>query len=723
MASSSSNTPNSAPQTEDNPITFARFVAGRLERFQAPINDLEYLAISHVWGDPSLLEPRDIPGIEGKVLCTPEKAEYIEHELPKKVGTKPFWMDILTVDQTNKGAVTAITKSIPLLFRNASCTIVLRECDGFYDCCREAVEGFDDYGSFVDKMISHHPSHDSHVRVESYLQRLWTLEECLLSRTVQFTVGSNSRWLLRVPLLDASAPAHENLDSPQDAKDKDDPANAWYKSQVDTQIICDSLYTLACVFTGADEPDILAFLRAYINCSTIKKPSANQMDKAMDIFDGNLRTFHLSSPRASTKPRDYVLATMPQFPWYSVPTDAKKMSFGEIFQDLHTQASARGHGFAFKIFTSMIDATAKDDPERAWLPSLNLPEPQCLGDFLKLMGGRMPKSAVDDNGPLHLTTQVRVREWLKNESPNTVLDAISNTMSLCSQHFDESHRAGELSKYGNFPSLSWDLDDIDAMRFGWLRMGDRNVVRTLEEGEGTYLVYGSGWDYHEQPDFLYEDFIEIHNDTAQEPGHPQTPSNSGQSIPLLQYARKVLDHMWSAHEKSSMSNVAQKEDWGHFRREMYARWPEPLIRAIMLLTGLVGCGLGLSAATWANRYFVPVYVGLGKTVAVGLIARHVRSPPSERRELRQFFSVGRHHPSSTNGTKGSDNLIVNPETGLAVGLLPDFLPKVAVSDEVYAQRMADLYHGFAEVLPNNDVRILHLPFLVPKKKEEAAQES
>jgi hypothetical protein len=196
MASSSSAPPNRAAQPEDSAITFARFVAGRLERFQASINNLEYLAISHVWGDPALLESREIPGIEGKVLCTPEKAEYIRHELPKKVGTKPFWMDILTVDQTNKSAVTAITKSIPSLFRNASCTIVLRERDGFYDCCRETVEGFENYESFLRKMVSHHRAHEGHVRVESYLQRLWTLEECLLSRRVQFTVGPNSKYIL-----------------------------------------------------------------------------------------------------------------------------------------------------------------------------------------------------------------------------------------------------------------------------------------------------------------------------------------------------------------------------------------------------------------------------------------------------------------------------------------------------------------------------------------------
>lgn len=463
------------------------------------------------------------------------------------------------------------------------------------------------------------------------------------------------------------------------------------------------------MFTGSNKPDIVAFLRAYINCSTIDKPSSNQMDNAMDIFDGNLRVFHLTSPRASTKPRDYVLATMPQFPWYTVPIDAKKMSFGEIFQDLHMQASASGHGFASKILTSMTDATAMDDPEHAWLPSLKLPEPQCLGDFLKLMGGRMPETAVGENSPLHITTKVAVREWLKGESSNTVLEAISNTMTLCSQYFDESHRAGELSKYGNFPSLSWDLDDADAMYFGWVRIGDRNAIRVLEEGENTYVVHGGGWDYHEQPDSLYELFDEI----SPEPAHPQAPSNPGRSEPLLQYARKVLDHMWSGHGDS---NKAQKSDWEHFRREMHAAWPEPLIRALMLLAGLVGCGLGLSAAAWANRYFVPVYVGFGKNVVIGLMARHMRSPPNERKELLHFWSVGRHLPS-TPGTKGKDILLVNPETRLAVGLLPDFLPNVPVSDEVYAQRMAELYHGLAQVQPNNTVKIPYLQLSALTKKE------
>lgn len=684
-----------------------------MERFEAPIQGLEYLAISHVWGNPSLLAPRDIAGIEGRVLCTPEKAKYIEQELPKMVGSKPFWMDILTVNQTDKDAVTAITGFIPALFRNASCTIVLRECDGFYDCCREAVQGFGDYRSFLEKMIPHHRAHQGHVRVESYLQRLWTLQECLLSATVQFTISSNGKWQLQCSSCDGSGVSDRYSDTPRELKGADNAATAWYQSQVDTQIICDSLYTLACVFTGADESDISAFLQAYINCATIKKPAANQMDKAVDIHEGNLRLFNLSSPRASTKHRDYVLATMPQFSWYTVPINAKAMSFGDIFQDLYAQASARGHGFAFKILNSMTNATIKTDQERAWLPSSHQPEPQCLGDFLKLMGGAMAESAGPESGPLHITTRVAVREWVKKDNPNTVFGAISNTMTLCRQYFEESHRAGELSKYGNYPSLEWDLDDAEAMRFGWMRMGNRNAVRLVSEGEDTHLVYGGGWDYHEQPDAIFQALHETSEDESPWPGHTHSPPAPEQSEPLLQHARKVLDHMWSGHGDA---NMAQKSDWRIYKQEMYPQWPEPLIRALMLLTGLMGCGLGLSAAAWANRYFVPVYVHFHSKTLIGLMARHTRSSPSDRGEIRQFWSVGRHHPS-TPGTKGKDILLVDPETKLAVGLLPDFLPNMPVTDEVYAERMANLYHGFSKVFPNNSVGILHLRLSALKRAE------
>jgi hypothetical protein len=179
----------SASEEEAPLIKFARFVNGTLELFEARTDKLEYVAFSHVWGD---WKWRKIPGIPYEVKASQEKADFIEKDLPALVGNSAFWMDTLTVDQRNEKEVLAIVQSIPTLFRMAGRTIAVRECDGLYDCCMKAVEGFQDYSEFSHKLNKHSGEHNDYVYNESYLQRLWTLQECLLSHTVQFVVGHNS---------------------------------------------------------------------------------------------------------------------------------------------------------------------------------------------------------------------------------------------------------------------------------------------------------------------------------------------------------------------------------------------------------------------------------------------------------------------------------------------------------------------------------------------------
>lgn len=170
-------------------IKFARFVNGTLELFEARTDELEYVVFSHVWGD---WKWRKIPGIPYEVKASQEKADFIEKDLPALVGDGVFWMDTLTVDQRNEKEVLTIVQFIPTIFKMARRTIAVRECDGLYDCCIKAVEGFQDYGEFSKKLNEHSDKHDDDVFSESYLQRLWTLQECLLSHTIQFVVGHSS---------------------------------------------------------------------------------------------------------------------------------------------------------------------------------------------------------------------------------------------------------------------------------------------------------------------------------------------------------------------------------------------------------------------------------------------------------------------------------------------------------------------------------------------------
>jgi len=180
-----------APQcvTGSRMIKFARFKNATLELFEAPIESTDYVAFSHVWGEWTW---RSIEGIPYEVKASEEKAEFIANDLPALVGDGAFWMDTLTVDQKNANEVSEIVDAIPDIFRMAKKTIAVKECDGLYDCCIAAVNGFKDFNELTDRFIDHSNDHVGHLCAESYLQRLWTLQECLLSHTIEFVIGSKS---------------------------------------------------------------------------------------------------------------------------------------------------------------------------------------------------------------------------------------------------------------------------------------------------------------------------------------------------------------------------------------------------------------------------------------------------------------------------------------------------------------------------------------------------
>ena len=158
---------------------------------KAHTNKLQYIAISHVWGEAQWLS---ILGIEHEVLASPSKAEFIQKALPALVGNTPFWMDILSINQSDEAEKIGAVASIPSIFRNASRTICVRESDGIYECCANAVRNFTDWDEFNNKLHEHNKEHMFDIRHESHLRRLWTLQECLLSRTIEFVVSGDSMY-------------------------------------------------------------------------------------------------------------------------------------------------------------------------------------------------------------------------------------------------------------------------------------------------------------------------------------------------------------------------------------------------------------------------------------------------------------------------------------------------------------------------------------------------
>ena len=192
MASANDPQPaDEGPTSSQGPkVTFACFVDGQLNLFSARTTDLDYVAVSHVFGKTEWLT---IPGVEGEVLASRHKARFIEKDLPSLLDGMAFWMDILTVDQKDQAQVIAAVQTIPRIFSDAARTLAVREDDGIYECCAEALEGVQGLDDFYEKMWHHNTKHYGDVIHESYLQRLWTLQECMLSHTIQFTVCTKGK--------------------------------------------------------------------------------------------------------------------------------------------------------------------------------------------------------------------------------------------------------------------------------------------------------------------------------------------------------------------------------------------------------------------------------------------------------------------------------------------------------------------------------------------------
>lgn len=382
-----------------------------------------------------------------------------------------------------------------------------------------------------------------------------------------------------------------------------------YKAQTDMGRMNDALFVLAHQFVGTNsKADVGKFIHAYVHCETITKPQGGTADSTNDdIHTGDFRKMLLVSSRTASKARDYIFSTMPQFEWYDPPKNAKYMTFNEIFLDLYRQTKDTKHGFAYRILRFLTDPKSVHNVEEAWLPSLQQPEPRCLGDFLKLLGQRFAGKHSLDADDLHSTSPVMVVENI-DDHYQQVLDVIEKSMKLSRQRWEESHKGGELSRYGNFPDPSWEHDSLDALMMGWSPVNNGYGLRQVTDGDDTFLVSGFGWEFNE-----YDQPLSALS-TAEE-----WAKRSDEGT-LLQRAINILDHMWCAHHRDARGS--QASDWEGFKMEMRPQWSRPLLRTMLLITGMIGCGIGLSAGRWANTYFVPVYIRVKDFMTVGLLARH-----------------------------------------------------------------------------------------------------
>ena len=344
-------------------VTLCRFESGRLIKETHSSRSVSFVAISHVWGEARW---RSVEGVEGDVLVSNDKAKFITDVLPGLMGEDWFWMDVLCIDQRSKAARIAVTQHIPTIFRSASKALVVRTDGGYQKCCAEqwrAVwRGHSRYEAqmkMFEHMRDHHRDDDCD---EGVLTRLWPYQEILLSNTVQFVRCES------VP----------GTSDPQPKKINKLPEVA----------ISDSLFSTAIVWTsyGEDDGDDYSdlyytdFLDAFFALGTVERTDARGITQFPFAQEFQL---NMNNKRRTTKARDFILAIMPQFSFYTVPKDAKEMTFSGLYFDCIRQLSRIGHVMAPLIIRRTINFIESN----TCIWESEIPEPASLGDFIKLLNG------------------------------------------------------------------------------------------------------------------------------------------------------------------------------------------------------------------------------------------------------------------------------------------------------------------------------------------------
>lgn len=456
---------------------------GSLESFESDLDDSRYIAISHVW---SRAQWTKIPGIPFEVLVSPHKARYIMKRLPALVRNLPFWMDVLCVDQKSKAARIAVVNSIPEIYRQAIHTLSIKDGDGIRDCCLRSISTFSDWSRHGSTELLNHiaKKHFADGLTETYLDRVWPLEEAFLSDVIQFDMCEENQ---------PERPSYHSGDY-------------MLRASVDAQRIIASIHSLGYTWIGhgvdgrqASESRFEEFVKAFITNGVISRPPAASKPLEVSSRDNLLYQLHLNSTRKTGKPRDFVFAIMSKYEWYTVPARGGDMTFPELFLDCHKQACGAGMGFNCKFVSSLWQTSEGMD---SWIPSSSIPTPQTLGDFLKLLGPAQAKRSPLTIGLLANT--VPYEDFVSVSTMAEAINVIESTMRFSALNFHLSHEGGELSKYGRYRAEDSDYpeDFVERGRYGtvgtetdpdpyvtsWLLPEAYVLLDTLWLGLGLYFL-------------------------------------------------------------------------------------------------------------------------------------------------------------------------------------------------------------------------------------------
>ncbi|CVL06507.1 hypothetical protein FPRO04_04478 [Fusarium proliferatum] len=597
------------------PVILCRFLSGMVVKEEIDLHEIPYIAFSHVWGDADWTT---LNIITDQVMVSKSKARFLEHNLQDLVGDSYFWMDVLCIDQTKEEERIKVTSIIPQIFEHAQKTIVIRDGSGYISCCARAfgsLSTWDDYNAGVRRWCKHWTDeHNYHLLKEGILERLWPLQESILSNRIQFVTCEEGHL------------ASNNMD--------------WGRilsGQSDILANVDRLWTFSRAWAshGKDKTpsgdEQLSFISAFLNNKEVSRDFPGGLSLSGAIEDGFF--IQSNSTRRTTKARDLILSTMSQYDWYSAPSPqvVRGMGFGRLFQDCFSQARHADRATLPKITAGMVGE------QGTLLETSNVPEPELLGDLVKLFG-LATEGALQHDTDCALGAELGpvVVRSIESCDMSTILRILEGSLEF-SKNTWELARKGELSLHGAWP-------DLKAI-------------------------------------FAAEDEREDDEDT----------SSKNENL-RHQNAIRFLNLMVLGF----FDEGGTKMDADSFKRDLISSSPSKFSKTLVRLGALISCGIGISAYMWSKTVWTPVLVTLGKTDLLGVIS----SRELANNSLRDEYHLRLAHPISSDMTITYKHAVITrPGEGLkaqhrCIGLLPAFTD-MNMDREGWSKRYEDL--GFPEV--------------------------
>ncbi|KAI5837082.1 hypothetical protein DFP73DRAFT_326341 [Morchella snyderi] len=399
----------------------------------ATTND-DYIAISHVWGDPATITDTEIDGV-GTVKLSPGKKDILAIlRRPDICGESWFWMDLFCIDQRPIATISISEQlmAIPHIYKSSKIMKILIESPVCVDWHTTSLKVADnpetDREIFYEEELRHSRKCPNMLLLDPWFDRLWTRQEGLYARDIK---------MIPLNIVQCARLTTRRADGDKWVTE----GAVRLKRALVHAFITDKL-----AYHGLPQSRANVILRLHFDLLYKHRVRMQEYSNIAGPHE-NYSPFGevWRSGRQTAKPRDYVLAVFPDIVGYQVPPNPRDLTFKQLLVDAIQQFAALRQRLAFvsKVPLGMMVAPCSSDCAKPWIHE----SPMNTTEAYDSLYGLMLPHPVEDGKLCKVRVVVDPVTQDKMEPLNCHRDALADLVSLWESTAD-------IIKHASFVALS-----------------------------------------------------------------------------------------------------------------------------------------------------------------------------------------------------------------------------------------------------------------------------